>query len=124
VPDVVGSTEDDAIARIKEAGFGQLGETVRVHHDTVPEGTVMSVEPGAGEVVVHSTRIQLTISMGPAPITIPNVIGQNEAAAVAQLQDNYALDVTVVRERTTEQPKGAVFRTDPAPGSAGIRTQA
>lgn len=123
VPRVVGIPQEDAIDRILEAGFDDVGEITEVYSDFVPAGEVMESDPPAGEMVPHSTRIALTVSLGPEPITIPDVVGMPESAALTMLRDDFALDVAVVYERTAEQPKGNVFRTDPASGTAGTRTQ-
>lgn len=123
VPVVVGILQDDAIERILDAGFGAVGEIEEVYDDHVPAGEVMSSDPPSGEMVPHSTLIKLTVSKGPEPITIPDVVGMPEAAALTVLRDDYALDVAVVYERTAEQPKGTVFFTDPPAGTEGTRTQ-
>lgn len=123
VPDVVGVLEIDAIRMINEAGFEDVGEIVRVHDDLSPVGEVMSTDPAASEEVPHYTRITLTVSMGPEPITIPDVAGMTEMDAQKWLVDDYALKVTAVYEHTLDQPKGAAIRTNPAAGSQGTRTQ-
>jgi beta-lactam-binding protein with PASTA domain len=123
VPRVVGITQGDAIESILDAGFDEVGEITEVYDDHVPAGEVMAANPVAGEMVPHSTRIALTVSLGPEPITIPDVVGMPEAAALTMLRDDYALNVAVVYERTADQPKGNVFRTDPVAGTEGTRTQ-
>ena len=123
VPDVVGVLEADAIDIINQAGFEQIGEILRIHDDTAPVGEVIATDPVAGEELPHFTTINLTVSKGPEPITIPDVVGLPEANAQARLVDDYAMNVTVVYERTLEQAKGIVFKTNPPAGQEGTRAQ-
>ncbi|WP_430869072.1 Stk1 family PASTA domain-containing Ser/Thr kinase [Demequina aurantiaca] len=122
VPALVGSNQDDATAAITEAGF-EVGETEEKPSDTVPKGEVLSQDPESGETVRHDSAISLTVSGGPAPVSFPDVVGQSEADAQATLGED-ALVVSVKRERTDDQPKGIVFKQDPAAGDDGIRTDA
>lgn len=122
VPTLVGSTEQEAIAILEEIGFPLGNDGQRVFSDDVPAGEVMATSPQAGEVVRHDEPINLTVSEGPEPITIPDVIGNLEETAVAIL-DVYALEIDVVYERTLDQEEGRVFRQDPAGGDDGVRTQ-
>lgn len=122
VPEVVGLMERDAIAALNDAGF-PVGEPTTRYSDTVPQGEVMSSTPAQGETVRHDAEVSLELSDGPEPISIPDVVGSTESAAVAALEE-FALQVTVERERTREAPRGEVFRQNPDAGADGIRTQA
>ena len=120
IPSVVGGTEAQANATLKDAGF-TVGAPTRTNSDTIPKGQVMSSEPQAGETVRHDSVITLTISDGPAPIKIPKVTGLTlDDAQIALAKD--ALVVTVVHERTDEAAAGIVFKQDPAADADGLRT--
>ncbi len=120
VPKLVGEQQDDAEARLEELGL-PLGEVAGKSSDTVPVGEVMSISPAAGESVRHDTPVDLVVSDGPAPIEFPDVADMTEADAVALLEDEYALDVTVDHERTDEADKGIVFAQSPAADETGHR---
>jgi len=123
VPDgLVGMQRGDAEDAILETGFDGLADDVERYSDTVPEGEVMGVSPEAGETVAHDVPVQLTVSAGPEPIEYPNVIGMDEDEAVALLEGDYALSVTVERARTEEADEGEVFAQSPDAGAAGTRT--
>ncbi|PKQ25769.1 MAG: serine/threonine protein kinase [Actinobacteria bacterium HGW-Actinobacteria-4] len=123
VPEVVGTSEAEARATLEEAGF-TVGDVTYVFSDTVPESEVTATTPSAGETVRHDASIVLVVSGGPEPIKIPNVVGNSEETAVGIL-GVYALEITVVHERTNEDvAKGRVFRQDPAGNADGFRTQA
>ena len=120
IPSVVGGTEAEANAALKAAGF-TVGAPTRTNSDTIPKGQVTSSDPQAGETVRHDSVITLTVSDGPASIKIPKVIGLTLADAQVALAAD-ALVVTVVHERTEEAAAGIVFKQDPAPDVAGLRT--
>jgi len=122
VPSLVGRSEDEARAMLDKAGF-TVGETEFANRDTVPKGEVLASDPEAGESVRHDAVVTLTVSDGPKPIAIPDVVGMDEDDAQDSLAEE-ALDVTVERERTDEAPKGTVFKQDPAADADGHRTDA
>lgn len=121
IPEVVGLQESEALAALGDAGF-PVGDPTFEYSDTIPEGEVMASTPAQGETVRHDTEVSLELSDGPAPITIPDVVGSTESAAIDALEED-ALVVTVERERTPDAPKGEVFRQNPEAGADGIRTQ-
>lgn len=120
VPSLVGSSEGDAINKLADEDF-IVGTTILEYDDSIPQGEVISQEPEPGKSVRHDATITLTVSDGPAPITFANVVGSSEADATATLKED-ALKVTVNHARTDEQPKGKVFKQDPAAGTDGRRT--
>lgn len=122
VPEVVGLQERDAVRQLGEDGF-PVGDPTFTYSDTVPQGEVMGSTPAGGDVVRHDAVVSLELSGGPAPITIPDVTGSSETEAIAAL-DEYALDITVERERTLEASRGQVFRQNPDGDTDGVRTQA
>jgi serine/threonine-protein kinase len=84
VPDVTGKKKDDAEAKLTDAGF-----TVSFsdeYSDSVPEGNVISQNPGPGTAVKFST-VSVVVSKGPPLVTIPEIAnGTNADDAKAQLQ--------------------------------------
>jgi beta-lactam-binding protein with PASTA domain len=65
VPDVVGLNIEVAKQRIWDAGFGYATETVQSDQ---PAGTVLSTDPGAGELLDPSSRsVTIRVSAGPPP---------------------------------------------------------
>ena len=112
VPPVVGQQVDAAVAALEAAEF-TVGESEMVSSDTVPKGEVMGSTPKAGEVVRHDQIIVLTVSDGPAPAVVPDVMGMTEAEAKEALAKD-AFDVTVLHERTDAAAAGIVFKQDPA----------
>ncbi|MBZ2195630.1 Stk1 family PASTA domain-containing Ser/Thr kinase [Occultella gossypii] len=86
VPDVAGSPEADALDTLTGDGFEVSAEVRRPWDAEVPEGTVIGTDPAIGETIAHNTPLTLVVSAGREPITVPNVVGADEATAVAQLE--------------------------------------
>ena len=85
-PDVAGMTQSAAESALTGARL-VLGEVAEDYSDTVEAGLVISQDPIAGEPVAPGTTVDLIISKGPQPLTVPNVAGMDvrdvEAALVA-----------------------------------------
>ncbi len=100
LPDVTGQTLDAAKATLAAA---KLALTVgqQVYSEDVPADTVISwsvpAQPGLtpGMSVMQQTDIAVVLSKGPAPRTVPKLVGLDEAAATAALA---ALKLTVTRD--------------------------
>ncbi|HJR93173.1 MAG TPA: Stk1 family PASTA domain-containing Ser/Thr kinase [Acidimicrobiia bacterium] len=96
--DLSGLTERDAIARLQEEG---LRFTVQEQHDPeVPRGVVIGTEPVAGETLEVGDSVKLIVSLGPEPVTIPNLFGLDPDAAEAQLNE---LGLGISISNATEQ---------------------
>jgi eukaryotic-like serine/threonine-protein kinase len=113
VPDVAGLPGEAAVERLEEAGFKV--ETTESYSDVVPSGDVISTTPGAGEVVLAGSEIDVYVSIGPEfeDIEVPDVRGMTQEQARAQLE---ALGLTVRIPETC--PGGSVvIETDPISGA-------
>ncbi len=69
VPNVIGLSEEDAIAKLQSEGFG-ADVKAREYSDTKKEGTVMKQDPLNDKVAPGST-VSITISKGPEPAPEP-----------------------------------------------------
>jgi len=110
VPDgLMGIPVADARTRLAAV---QLGAEVRDDYSsTVPAGIVASVGTPAGTEVPRGTPVVLVVSKGPAPIPIPDVIGQSGTSAAAALQAA-GFGVSGIEG----SPSNAVLATDPPAG--------
>lgn len=120
VPEVTNQPEAEAVRLLEELG---LTVTIAeyVHDDDVPEGAVLSQSPAAGETVLHGDRVTLRISKGPAPVTVPDVVGRSEDQARAMLEGR-GLRVEVVYVDTIIPFRaGKVDDQDPAGGTEARR---
>ncbi|HKB93780.1 MAG TPA: PASTA domain-containing protein, partial [Gaiellaceae bacterium] len=111
VPDVVGKSQRDAVAAIKDAGL-----VPDVH--SVPGGTageVTATAPGAGKQVVKGSTVRVNIASGPAPVIVPKVTGEPIAKATADLHAlGFDVNPTYVDDNA---PANQVIEQDPAQGA-------
>jgi len=121
IPTVVGVDIVDAKARLADAAF-PTPIVNEIWDDVVPAGEVMSCSPDQQTMARHDATITLVVSLGPEPITIPNVVGATEQTALDTLAF-YALDVSVQRGRSLDVSKGQVYKQDPEGNAEGFRAQ-
>lgn len=112
MPDIYGKTIDEA-RPLLEQNHLKLGEVTEVYHDTAPERTIVETSVGAGEMVPRDTVVDVTISKGREPITVPNVVGKTITEAEKTLSD-LGLTTEVTREFSTEKAKDEVISQSPA----------
>lgn len=91
-------------------------------HDEAPLDTVIEQVPAAGTLRVPGSTIEVIVSEGPPPVTIPSVRGERVADAVATLE-RLGLRVTVERRGGIGAllNPGRVFDQDPGPGATRLR---
>jgi PASTA domain len=85
VPDVVGKTEQDAFALLKETNL----ETAKSEKTVTPNqaGRVLAQDPAGGSRVAPGALIKVVIGVAPADtVTVPNLVGATLRAAKAQLK--------------------------------------
>ena len=112
VPDVVGMTQQAAQRELRQTRL--TWRVVREFHQTVPEGRVIAQGTEAGEELEVGKRVILTVSRGPEPVQLPNVVGQQERQARSTLE-SLNINVTVSR-KFAAQPAGTVIAQAPQAG--------
>jgi serine/threonine-protein kinase len=112
VPDVIGKTRDDAVAALTSAGLKP--KVVEVHSGKTPD-TVTGQFPHAGTKVTRGSDVQINVSTGPKPVSVPNVVGltYDQASSTLQSQGFGVKRVNV----DSSQPKDTVVSQNPS-GSA------
>ena len=116
VPDVKGKSRDDAIALITEA---KLKFKPRDVFSKEEAGTVIAQFPLPGRKVLQGSTVQINVSKGLQPVTVPGVVGQQYDSAAGQLQ---GLGFAVKRKDVkSTQPKDVVIDQDPAGGEGLAR---
>jgi serine/threonine-protein kinase len=111
VPDVIGQNRDEAVAALARADLE--AKTVEVFSEKEP-GTVTGQSPAAGEKVKVGTRVQINISRGVKPLTIPDVRGQPYESAASALQ---GAGFKVARRNVdSTEPAGTVVGQQPSAG--------
>lgn len=105
--ELVGLSQENAETAIEAAGL-QVGEITETYSTEVDAGLVISVDPEEGETVRHDTPVNLTVSLGPKPVTVPNVVGSSRTDAESALEE-LGLTVNVTEQYSNEVAAGNVI---------------
>ncbi|TLZ10442.1 MAG: PASTA domain-containing protein [Gammaproteobacteria bacterium] len=119
VPNVVGQMQAAATSAIISAGL-TLGTVTMQSSTTVAPGNVISQSPAAGTSVASGLAVNLVVSSGappPAPVPVPNVVGQTQAAATSAITGAGLTVGTVTMQSSTTVPSGNVIGQNPAAGA-------
>ncbi|GBE22016.1 MAG TPA: Stk1 family PASTA domain-containing Ser/Thr kinase [Actinobacteria bacterium] len=114
VPPLVGESEAVAIDLITQNKF--IVKTIRRPDPTAPKGQVIDQDPAPGEKYAPDTVVTITVSDGPAIITIPAQLPGRSEGDVGFLLGNEGLLPEFQYEYSDEQPAGLVIRTEPGAG--------
>ena len=115
-PDLAGLTEAQAIAAVEDAGL--VVDPLRdVFSDLVPSGEVASQQPLGGTAIAAGGSVEVSISLGPVPVTVPDIIGLTEADAMAEVDAAGLTTGAVAFVNDPNMPVGAVLTQDPPPRS-------
>ncbi len=85
LPDFAGLPTE--VAQQRTSDLGLLSRVRQDFSDTVPPGIIVTSEPAAGATLVPGDTIQLVASKGPAPSTVPDVVGMGQQEAITALQE-------------------------------------
>lgn len=85
VPDVTGQTFEQAAANLEALGF-EVARGTDGRSADVDEGEVMSSSPTPGEQAPYRSTVTLSVSVGVPLVTVPDVVGLDEAEATARLE--------------------------------------
>jgi eukaryotic-like serine/threonine-protein kinase len=115
VPDVSNLSPSTAAARLKEAGFGDVGQS-EAAHPTVPRGAVSGTSPPAGTSIAVTDEITILISTGPGAVLLPDVVTQPTDVATKNLTiAGFTKILTAPVDGIL--PAGQVVATDPPAGT-------
>ncbi len=116
VPDVKGDSRDEAISTLSSLGLEVKPRDVFSKEDA---NTVIAQFPTAGTKVNKGSAVQINVSKGLQPLTVPNVVGQLYDSAAGQLQgEGFAV---ARRDVDSGQPKDVVIDQEPEGGSGLAR---
>jgi serine/threonine-protein kinase len=112
VPALIGLSKGEAAGAATEVGLAANVEA-KVHDFSAP-GTVIAQDPATGT-VTEGDAISLTISTGPAPLAVPDLVGMTVDVATVRLK-THQLELGGVIQRFDIAPEGTVIEQDPANG--------
>ncbi|MCU1639086.1 MAG: pknB [Microbacteriaceae bacterium] len=113
VPNVSGMSVEEATSTLE--GVGLLAERgVLDYSDTISKDNVITAAPRSDGAVVPGHTLDLTISLGPRPVPVPDVVGQSWAdAKQALLNLGFQLSYNI----TADIAPGAFIVTETNPGA-------
>jgi beta-lactam-binding protein with PASTA domain/predicted Ser/Thr protein kinase len=112
VPAVVGKAVDEAVKLLRKRGFKP---SVAHRYASAAKGTVVSQSPSADTRHPRNTSVTIDVSKGEHVVTVPAVIGDQQATAQTELR-NAGFRLSVLHQSSSE-PSGQVLSQDPAGGS-------
>jgi beta-lactam-binding protein with PASTA domain/serine/threonine protein kinase len=115
VPSLIGSSQAEATAALERVGL-EVGEVTREFSNR-PVGTVLRSNPPSGEQLKPGTPVALVVSKGVEQLPVPDVTGQERAAAEKAL-DEAGFTTTVTEVFSDTVPAGRVAAQDPNAGRA------
>jgi beta-lactam-binding protein with PASTA domain len=117
VPNVVGDTQNAASIGLIGVGL-TVGTVTMTSSGTVPSGDVISENPIAGTTVSSGSSVSLSVSSGPPPVSVPNVVGDTQAAASTAITGAGLTVGTVTTQSSGTVPSGDVISESPAAGTS------
>jgi beta-lactam-binding protein with PASTA domain len=116
VPNVVGLSQAAAQAAIVNAGL-VAGTVTTQSSTTVPAGTVISQSPIPCGTVAAGTLVSLTVSSGPPPVAVPNIVGGTQNAAYIAMNAAGLTVGTITAVPSSTIPQGNVISQNPTAGT-------
>jgi len=127
VPNVVGKRAEEARQQLEAEGWrpAQVPVICEPTPDNQPGpcgpeeiGNVIETDPAAGTMASKSSTVTLKVGTEPARVAVPDVSGQDAAAARKTLTDlGFVVDPDVTEEVEDENQVGKVIAQDPAPNT-------
>ena len=112
IPAVVGKQ-----IKVVEPNLNSLGlqvDRTNVFSETVKKNTVMSIKPKAGNIVSSGSTVEVVVSKGPPPVTVPNLVDMPRRKAIAALE---RIGLRAQVEVGAVAPLNRVISQSPAPGT-------
>jgi eukaryotic-like serine/threonine-protein kinase len=111
VPKLKGLTVDDATAALQAKG---LTPNETNTNSLQPKGTVIAQDPVAGQLVAPKASVAITVSDGPKQVNVPDVRGEDEPTARANLEAAGLAEGKVTPLPSNTATARTVISTDPA----------
>ncbi len=115
-PNVTGMSQAAAAAKLHTAGL-TLDVTSTAYSETVPDGDLISTDPGPGQHILKGDTVQAVISKGPERHDVPNLSGMTESEAVKAITGHFLKVGEVARQWNESVPAGGVISFGPPPGT-------
>lgn len=118
--DATSANGKDPINALKKAGFDDIEQTAASDDDysmDVPQGALLSISVDPGATLPHNTKISVTLSQGPKPVTMPDIVGKTQDEA-QQALDELKLTANWTEQFDDKIPQGQVISASAKSGDA------
>lgn len=115
VPALLGLSQADAVTELQKVGLELAG--VEERPSMLARGTVLDARPVPGALVPVPGSVTLIVSVGPAEVAVPDVLGQDLAAARAQLEQLGLVADSIAAEPLSGSVPGSVIVQAPVAGA-------
>ena len=119
VPNVVGKGQDEASRTLTDAGLA-LGAVTGAYSEDVPPGQVISQSVAAGTSLAHDSTVDVVLSKGREPRTVPTLTGKGASAAKSSIEA-LGLVASPTEAYSDTVPEGQVISQQTREGSTVYR---
>ncbi|MBW2582180.1 MAG: tandem-95 repeat protein, partial [Deltaproteobacteria bacterium] len=123
VPNVASQAQADAESALIGANL-TVGTISTANSNTVPAAHVISQNPVAGMTVLQGSVVDLMVSLGPAILTVPGVVGQSLTDAQATITEANLTVGTISTAYSDTIPADHVVHQVPAAGASIVEGSA
>lgn len=92
-----------------------------MYSETVPKGSILMIEPAAGQTVATGSTVTVHLSKGQAPVNVPDVVGLDIDDARKGIEDVGLTVADVTEEFSDRYDPDAVISVSPEPGTGLAR---
>jgi serine/threonine-protein kinase len=114
-PDVIRLSQGEARETLEQVGLSMEIQAASFS-ETVPEGHIISTEPGPGDRVLDEGTVEAVVSKGPERYAVPDLAGLSESEAITEISDQNLQPEVARRVWSEEHDDGQVISWRPKTG--------
>lgn len=115
IPNLYNLNQNTAQAVLKTENLN-LGEITQIYNNTIPEGNIIEQNPQPDTQHRRNTNVNITVSLGKQPVTLPNLVGTTEQQSNATLKE-LVLSPNISYIYNNNIPAGNVISQSPEPAT-------
>lgn len=119
VPNIVGQTFAQLTGNMEYQDIYEFEIISESYNDSQPRGAVYEQSPAEGTTVTKGAKIQVRISLGPATVALPKLVGMTREAAYIELLEMGFMPgaVQFYEKYDASKPANTVVEVDPGEGT-------
>ncbi|PLS25927.1 PASTA domain-containing protein [Bifidobacterium imperatoris] len=108
----------DPLNALKNAGFSNIthDESGDQYSMDVPEGAALTISPDPGTTVKHDAEVTITLSKGPMPVSMPDIVGKTKDEMLSTFSD-LKLTANITEEFDDKIASGTVISSSQKAGT-------